>query len=359
MTACVALPEHPCDLVRSQRAPLPRVQSQCIQPQSTHRNALQHRHRIAGGGEHAAHLVVAAFGDGEAGVARAEGFKLCGGERSGFAVQQQRAGGKQCGFVAAQVLRELGVVDLGDARFRRDDPVQQLAIVGEQQQAGGVAVQPPDGGERRVEYRWHPNPAWDDLRFELDVIDGVPKTIIRSGSRFERGGNEVYIWQREYFIRAEKDGSGEVTGWRWYDRSGPHGPIQRSARFTCGSLPAGIGTQHRRVLINRRCNPSINNLREDVMKLTPLHDRVIIKRLEEEKVSAGGIVIPDSATEKPIRGEVIAVGEGKPLDNGQVRKLQVKAGDTVLFGKYSGTEVKVDGTEYLVVREDDLFAIIG
>lgn len=95
------------------------------------------------------------------------------------------------------------------------------------------------------------------------------------------------------------------------------------------------------------------------MNIKPLHDRVVIKRMEEEKVSAGGIVIPDSATEKPIRGEVIAVGEGKLLDNGQVRKLQVKVGDTVLFGKYSGTEVKVDGTEYLVVREDDLFAIIG
>ena len=70
------------------------------------------------------------------------------------------------------------------------------------------------------EYRWHPNQAWDDLRFELDVIDGVPKTILRSGSRFERGGNDIYIWQREYFIRAEKDAAGEVTGWRWYDREG-------------------------------------------------------------------------------------------------------------------------------------------
>jgi chaperonin GroES len=95
------------------------------------------------------------------------------------------------------------------------------------------------------------------------------------------------------------------------------------------------------------------------LSLKPLHDRVIIKRLEEEKVSAGGIVIPDSATEKPIRGEVVAVGEGKPLDNGSVRALKVKVGDKVLFGKYSGTEVKVDGTEYLVVREDDLFAVIG
>ncbi len=95
------------------------------------------------------------------------------------------------------------------------------------------------------------------------------------------------------------------------------------------------------------------------LNLKPLHDRVIIKRLEEEKVSAGGIVIPDSATEKPIRGEVVAVGEGKPLDNGSVRALKVKVGDKVLFGKYSGTEVKVDGVEYLVVREDDLFAVIG
>ena len=95
------------------------------------------------------------------------------------------------------------------------------------------------------------------------------------------------------------------------------------------------------------------------MNLKPLHDRVIIKRMEEAKVSAGGIVIPDSATEKPIKGEIIAVGEGKPLDNGQVRALKVKAGDKVLFGKYSGTEVKVDGTEYLVVREDDIFAILG
>ncbi|MFN7781599.1 MAG: co-chaperone GroES [Lysobacterales bacterium] len=95
------------------------------------------------------------------------------------------------------------------------------------------------------------------------------------------------------------------------------------------------------------------------MNLKPLHDRVVIKRMEEEKVSAGGIVIPDSATEKPIRGEIVAAGEGKPLDNGSVRALKVKAGDKVLFGKYAGTEVKVDGTEYLVVREDDILAVIG
>lgn len=94
------------------------------------------------------------------------------------------------------------------------------------------------------------------------------------------------------------------------------------------------------------------------MNLQPLHDRVVIKRMEEERLSAGGIVIPDSATEKPIKGEVVAVGEGKALDNGDIRALKVSAGDKVLFGKYAGTEVKVDGTEYLVVREDDIFAII-
>ena len=93
------------------------------------------------------------------------------------------------------------------------------------------------------------------------------------------------------------------------------------------------------------------------MKLRPLHDRVIIKRLEAETKSAGGIVIPDTATEKPIKGEVIAVGAGKILENGNVRALAVKAGDKVLFGKYSGTEVKVDGDELLVMREDDIMAV--
>ena len=94
------------------------------------------------------------------------------------------------------------------------------------------------------------------------------------------------------------------------------------------------------------------------MKLRPLHDRVIIKRLEAETKSAGGIVIPDTATEKPIKGEVVAVGTGKILDDGKVRPMGVKAGDKVLFGKYSGTEVKVDGDELLVMREEDLMAII-
>ena len=94
------------------------------------------------------------------------------------------------------------------------------------------------------------------------------------------------------------------------------------------------------------------------MKLRPLHDRVIIKRLEAETKSAGGIVIPDTATEKPIKGEVVAVGTGKILEDGKVRPIGVKAGEKVLFGKYSGTEVKVDGQELLVMREEDLMAVI-
>ena len=88
------------------------------------------------------------------------------------------------------------------------------------------------------------------------------------------------------------------------------------------------------------------------MKIRPLHDRVIVKRMEEERISAGGIVIPDSATEKPVRGLVLAAGNGKILENGTVRPIAVKAGDKVLFGKYSGTEVKVDGEELLVMREE-------
>ena len=94
------------------------------------------------------------------------------------------------------------------------------------------------------------------------------------------------------------------------------------------------------------------------MKLRPLHDRVIVKRLEAETKSAGGIVIPDTAAEKPIKGEVVAVGSGKILEDGKVRPVGVKAGEKVLFGKYSGTEVKVDGQELLVMREEDLMAVI-
>lgn len=94
------------------------------------------------------------------------------------------------------------------------------------------------------------------------------------------------------------------------------------------------------------------------MKIRPLSDRVIVRRLEEERTSPGGIVIPDTAAEKPMRGEVLAVGNGKALDSGQVRALQVKVGDKVLFGKYSGTEVKLDGEEILVMREDDIMAVL-
>ncbi|MGF1527492.1 MAG: co-chaperone GroES [Candidatus Competibacterales bacterium] len=94
------------------------------------------------------------------------------------------------------------------------------------------------------------------------------------------------------------------------------------------------------------------------MNIRPLHDRVVVKRLEEEKKSPGGIVIPDSAAEKPITGEVIAVGNGKIMDNGEQRPLDVKKGDKVLFGKYSGSEVKIDGQEYLVMREDDIMGVL-
>ncbi len=94
------------------------------------------------------------------------------------------------------------------------------------------------------------------------------------------------------------------------------------------------------------------------VKIRPLHDRVIVKREEEEERSAGGIFIPDSAKEKPIRGTVLAIGTGKLLDNGSVRALAVKIGDTVLFGKYAGTEVKIDNEELLVLREEDLMGII-
>ena len=94
------------------------------------------------------------------------------------------------------------------------------------------------------------------------------------------------------------------------------------------------------------------------MKIRPLHDRVIIKRLEEERTSPGGIVIPDTATEKPIRGQVVAVGKGKILESGEVRPLDLKVKDKVLFGKYSGTEVKIDGQEYLVMREEDVMAVL-
>jgi len=93
------------------------------------------------------------------------------------------------------------------------------------------------------------------------------------------------------------------------------------------------------------------------MKLRPLQDRIVVKRLEGETQTKGGIIIPDTAKEKPIEGKVIAVGNGKILKDGKARPLEVKVGDTVLFGKYSGTEVKIDGVEHVLIREDDVLAV--
>lgn len=94
------------------------------------------------------------------------------------------------------------------------------------------------------------------------------------------------------------------------------------------------------------------------MNIRPLHDRVVVRRLEEERTSPGGIVLPDSATEKPSEGQIIAVGNGNLLDNGEVRALEVKVGDNVIFGKYSGTEVKVDGEQVLVMKEEDIIGVL-
>jgi len=94
------------------------------------------------------------------------------------------------------------------------------------------------------------------------------------------------------------------------------------------------------------------------VNIRPLHDRIVVKRLESEEKSAGGIVLPGSAQEKPMMGEVVAAGQGRALDNGDVRALEVKVGDKVLFGKFAGTEIKLDGDELLVMREEDLFAVI-
>ncbi len=94
------------------------------------------------------------------------------------------------------------------------------------------------------------------------------------------------------------------------------------------------------------------------MKIRPLQDRVIVKRLAEEDKTKGGIIIPDSAKEKPMEGKVVAVGKGKTADDGKLIKLDVKAGDRILFSKYAGTEVKIDGVEHLIMREDDILGII-
>jgi chaperonin GroES len=94
------------------------------------------------------------------------------------------------------------------------------------------------------------------------------------------------------------------------------------------------------------------------MKIRPLHDRLLVKRLEEQETTKGGIIIPDSAKEKPIEGQVVAAGNGKITDSGDVRPLDVKSGDRILFGKYSGTEVKVEGEDHLILREDEVLAVV-
>jgi chaperonin GroES len=95
------------------------------------------------------------------------------------------------------------------------------------------------------------------------------------------------------------------------------------------------------------------------MNVRPLHDRVLVKRVEEKEVVKGGIIIPDTAKEKPMEGEVIAVGNGKVMDDGKRAKMDVKAGDRILFGKYSGTEIKIDEQDYLIMREDEILAVLG
>jgi len=94
------------------------------------------------------------------------------------------------------------------------------------------------------------------------------------------------------------------------------------------------------------------------MKVRPLHDRVIVKRVEEEAKTKGGIIIPDTAKEKPVEGKVVAVGKGKILENGNLQPLEVKKGDKILFGKYAGTEINIEGDEHLIMREDDIIAIV-
>ncbi len=94
------------------------------------------------------------------------------------------------------------------------------------------------------------------------------------------------------------------------------------------------------------------------MKIRPLHDRILVERLEEENKTPGGIIIPDSAKEKPVEGKVVAVGNGKIAENGEVKPLDVKEGDRILFGKYAGTDIKIGGQEYLIMREDDVLGII-
>jgi chaperonin GroES len=120
---------------------------------------------------------------------------------------------------------------------------------------------------------------------------------------------------------------------------------------------ANKSPQDRNFLIFIGKKPIINT-KELEMNIRPLHDRIIVERLEEETVTAGGLIIPDSAKEKPQQGKVVAVGKGKKADDGKIIAMDVKVGDKVLFGKYAGTEVKVDGKEYLMMREDDIMGVV-
>jgi chaperonin GroES len=129
------------------------------------------------------------------------------------------------------------------------------------------------------------------------------------------------------------------------------GPVGRAA---LGAFRPPVGPEPKPVLIQTNSEGS----RDMATKIRPLQDRVIVKRVKEEEKTKGGIIIPDTAKEKPIEGEVIAVGNGKILDDGKLRKPEVKVGDRVLFGKYSGTEVKLDGEEHLILREEDIVGVI-
>ena len=138
--------------------------------------------------------------------------------------------------------------------------------------------------------------------------------------------------------------------------------ISSPALETVNSVPHITGTfSSENVLSDVNCldNSVLCFQEEHIVNIRPLHDRVVVKRLESEETSAGGIVLPGSAQEKPMMGEVVAVGTGRVLENGDKRALDVKVGDKVLFGKYSGTEIKLEGQELMVMREDDLLAVLG
>merc|ERR1712171_7608 len=119
-----------------------------------------------------------------------------------------------------------------------------------------------------------------------------------------------------------------------------------------------MGHSHGESANNKKYNKFLNGYEENTMKFRPLHDRVVVRRLDGEEKTASGIIIPDSAQEKPMQGKIIAVGNGARDDNGKIMPLDVKAGDTVLFGKWSGTEVKIDNEDYLIMKESDIMGVL-